>query len=110
MARESDIQAEILLALSRAFHPDGVFWRQNSGSALSPDGARRIKLAPIGSADVVGVLRGRFVEVEVKTRTGKQRPEQAAHQAAVERAGGIYIVARSAEEAISLLRAAMSLV
>lgn len=105
--KERDIQAAILLALSQAFHPRGIFWRQNSGSALSTDGARRIKLAPPGSADIIGVLDGRFAEIEVKTSCGKQRPDQAAHQAAVERAGGIYIIARSPEEAVAALTRAI---
>lgn len=105
MNAEADIHNRILVALCRAFHPDGVFWRQNAGRVRTERGAW-VSLGPTGISDIVGVMRGRPVFVEVKTATGKQRKAQIDFQAAVERAGGIYLVARTPEEAVAALTAA----
>lgn len=105
MNQETDIHNRILVALSKAFHPDGVFWRQNAGRVRTERGAW-VSLGPTGISDIVGVLRGRPVFVEVKTATGKQRKAQIAFQSAVERAGGFYVVARTPEEALAALHAA----
>lgn len=102
---ESEIHNRILVALSQEFHPLGVFWRQNAGRVKSAQG-RWIALGPTGISDVVGVLDGRAVFVEVKTATGKQRDAQRKFQKAVEKAGGFYVVARSPEEAVAALKSA----
>lgn len=109
---ETDIQADILSALGRQDRvlvdrkgqkawvldglykrPGGVFWRANCGG-------RVIRGNPNGTADILGVIHGRPVAIEVKTRTGKQRPSQAHWQAAWEAAGGLYVVVRSVQEAV----------
>jgi hypothetical protein len=102
---ETDIHNRILVALSREFHPRGIFWRQNAGRIRSDRGAW-VSLGPPGIADIVGVIDGRGVFVEVKTKTGKQREAQRKFQKAIEKAGGIYILARSPEEAIEKVEAA----
>lgn len=99
---ETDIHNRILVALSKEFHPRGIFWRQNAGRVRSDRGAW-VSLGPPGISDIVGVIDGRSVFVEVKTANGKQRKAQKNFQAAAERAGGIYIIARSPEDAISQL-------
>lgn len=108
MNKETRLHNEILAALSREFHPSGIFWRQNAGRIRSDRGAW-ISLGPPGIADIVGVLAGRAVFVEVKTSAGRQRKAQKAFQAAAEKAGGIYLVARSPEEAVSALKAASAI-
>ncbi len=103
---ETDIHNRTLVALSREFHPGGIFWRQNAGRIRS-DRGDWVSLGPPGIADIVGVLNGRAVFVEVKTATGKQRDVQKKFQQAVEKAGGIYIVARSPQAAIEGLKNAL---
>jgi len=100
---ETDIHNRILVALSAAFHPNGIFWRQNAGRIRSDRGAW-VSLGPPGIADIVGLIEGRAVFVEVKTEKGKQRKAQKAFQVAAEKAGGIYIVARYPEDAISQIQ------
>ena len=104
---ETDIHNRILVALSKQYHPRGIFWRQNAGRVRSDRGAW-VSLGPPGIADIVGVIDGRAVFVEVKTKTGRQREAQRKFQAAIEKAGGIYLIARSPEEAISGLRARLA--
>lgn len=105
--RETDIHNRTLAALTKAFHPHGIFWRQNSGRVQTADG-RWVLLGPPGIADIVGLVLGQAVFVEVKTASGRQRPAQAAFQHAVEKAGGLYIIARSPEEAVAGLTAGLT--
>ena len=53
-----------------------------------------------GASDLVVVLPGRVMFVEVKTPTGKQSPAQVKFQQTVEALGHEYIVVRSVEETI----------
>lgn len=54
--------------------------------------------------DMVGKTVGLAVQIEVKTPTGTQRPEQKTFQQAVEYRGGIYRLCRSPDEAIGISR------
>ena len=102
---ESRILAEVLVALSEAF-PDGIFWRQNAGKVLSAAG-HWIGLGPVGIADVVGFVQtqwgAQIVFVETKTLKGTLRESQKRFRSAVENKGGIYVVARSATQAVESL-------
>lgn len=104
---ETDLMREILAALSAAHHPDGIFWRVNVGRAINRNGSV-IRFGLAGQADIAGVLRGRHVEVEVKTPSGRQSDAQRRWQAAVERASGIYVLARSVDEALNGVSAGMA--
>lgn len=118
---ETDIQSAILCALGKqgcrlklrkgksvTLELDGlyclpgrVFWRANCGG-LSISG-RPMKGNPSGTADILGVLNGRPVALEVKTETGKQRDTQVHWQAVWESAGGLYAIVRSVGEAIRVV-------
>ncbi|HEX4932379.1 MAG TPA: VRR-NUC domain-containing protein [Gemmatimonadaceae bacterium] len=94
---EGALQDAIRLALRDV--PGLVLWRNNVGTALHADGRRVVYgLAP-GSADLVGCLDGRFVALEVKTATGRVRPEQSVWLACVRSVGGFAAVVRSVDEA-----------
>ena len=88
-AKERDIQRAVLLALSKAFHPNGVFWTADTGVAKSMDGKRTIHFGLPGQPGIQGCLDGRWIGIEVKTQTGRQRPAQVAFQAAIQKAGGL---------------------
>ncbi len=100
---ETEINFEILIAVSRL--PDILCWRNNSGLLFTPTG-KRVRSGVKGSPDIIAVYRGRFIGFEVKTETGKQSLPQKRFQAACERAGGIYAIVRSAEDALSILETA----
>ena len=101
MSNEAVIQAEILLAIGRL--PGSMFWRSNTG-ALPDKTGRVIRFGLVGSPDILGCYMGRFVGIEVKTKTGKQRDAQVNFQRAFERAGGVYVLARSPDDALNALR------
>lgn len=93
---EGALQDAIRLAL--ADEPGLVIWRNNVGVAEHRGARVRYGLA-VGSADLVGILNGRFVALEIKTPTGRASPEQKLWLALVRRHGGFAAVVRSVEEA-----------
>ena len=107
---ESSAQAAVLryLRLDRR-----VAWVQrfNTGAHLTEETQgngkpkrRFIRYAFPGCSDLLGQLRdGRFLAVEVKTRTGRVSATQRAFLATVERNGGVAILARSVEDVSQML-------
>ena len=51
-----------------------------------------------GTADISATIAGRSVKVEVKILKDRQSQAQCEYQQAIERAGGIYVIARSFEQ------------
>lgn len=100
---ERNIQAMILMALSEA---GCLVWRQDTGAYKDPKSGRLIRYGLCkGSSDIIGLCAdGTFLAVEVKTATGRVRPEQETFIAAVKRAGGRAGVARSVEDALDIAR------
>jgi len=72
---ESTFMAELLVALGH--HLPVRCWRQNAG-VFHLAGGMVAKGAPEGAADITGVVipEGWRLEVEVKSATGRMRPEQ----------------------------------
>jgi hypothetical protein len=100
MNPESVIQDAIRVALGT--EPGVVLWRNNCGTAehWTPKGVQRVRygLAP-GSADLVGLVGGRFVALEVKAPKGRVTEEQREWLALVRRFGGFAAVVHSVDEA-----------
>lgn len=94
------IEDGILAACSAA---DCLLWRHPTGTGTTRTG-RFMSFGLVGSGDLVGVCRGRAVVIEVKAGRDRQRPEQVAFQRAWERAGGLYVIARTVEDAVVALR------
>lgn len=82
---------------------DGVWWRNNTGVAVARTGHTIRYGLGNGSADLVGLFRGRFVSVEIKTPTGRQSPEQRQWQQLVEHKQGVYAIVRSEDDAHALV-------
>lgn len=97
--RESQLQDLIRLALGRA--PDLLLYRNNIG--FDPERRVRYGVGGPGGADLIGIFRGRFVAVEIKTVVGKQSDEQREFEALVNARGGTYVVLRSVEDALAWL-------
>ena len=79
-----------------------MFFRVNSGTAKGFGGSF-VKLAPKGTADILGVVNGRAVALEIKTAIGKQSKEQKAWAKAWTERGGVYHVVRSVEQALAVV-------
>lgn len=115
MANEETIlQQQIRLALGR--RPELRLFRNNTGSLLDPKTKRPVQFGLCkGSADLIGWrtvtitpdMVGQqvavFASIEVKTPTGRLRPEQKTWLDAVQAAGGVAGIARSVEDAQQIL-------
>ena len=114
MASEQQIQQHIRLACSTG---DTRLFRNNTGTLKDQHG-RPVQFGLCkGSADLIGWKRvtvtpdmvgqqvAVFLSIEVKTPTGRVRPEQQQWLDAVQAAGGIAGVARSVEDAERLTTA-----
>lgn len=101
---ESQLQQQIRLALGR--EPDLVIWRNSVGVAETNGRKQRFGLCK-GSADLIGIgPGGRFFALEIKTLTGRIRPEQQLFVDLVNRRGGFAAIVRSVDEAWQALTAA----
>lgn len=69
--------------------------------------ARPIRFGLEGSGDILGAVRRRPLAVEMKSLTGRQRVTQQHFERAWVKAGGIYILARSADEAVSTVKSTL---
>ena len=100
---ERDIQKQIMdwLKLKRIFH-----YRQNSGAQLaSYKGKQRFfRFGYKGAPDIVCVINGQYVGLEVKTSAHEQSLAQVEFGVELERAGGKYFVVHSLDEAIECLK------
>jgi hypothetical protein len=83
-------------------------WRaNNAGIRVGEGGSRYAFHGKLGVPDILGILPraavpwasgGRFLGIECKSAEGRQSESQAAFQAECERAGGVYLLVRSAAE------------
>ena len=111
---EQQIQQEIRLAVSKG---DTRVFRNNTGTLRDQHGRPVSFGLARGSADLIGwrtvtitpdMVGQRiavFTSIEVKTPTGRVKPEQQQWLDAVQAAGGIAGVARSVEDALRITTA-----
>jgi hypothetical protein len=128
MTTENVIQAAIRLAVGRIKHARlfrnnrGLFWGgrvvRHDGSTVTLADARRVDCGLVNGAsdligwttvtvtpDMVGQTIAVFTAQEVKTLTGRIRPEQQNFIAQVTAAGGFAGVVRSPDDAVKMVRA-----
>src|SRR5580692_9371360 len=97
--KESETQKAILewLAWKKFFH-----YRNNSGAFVMPETAtharRFFRAGVVGAPDIVCVIAGQYVGIEVKAPRGRQSENQKEFQRQLEEAGGKYILAHSIDD------------
>lgn len=104
--KENRIQAAILTYLKE----QGIFcWRNNNGAVYDAKlGQYRAHNGLKGVGDIIGMLPdGRFLSVEVKTKTGVVSADQQFFIKRCERSGGLCFVARSIEDVKERLNSAL---
>ena len=99
VAVHNQLTEEIIATLNQL--EDVYVWHNQTGAAFR--GKRMIRFGCKGSADIIGTVKGKFVALEVKTGTGRQKEDQKKFQEVVEDAGGFYSIVRSREQAIDLI-------
>lgn len=118
---ETNIQNSIIIAIGG--RADAMAWRNQSGCFRAMDNPDRIiQVGQLGSPDVLSVVAvtitpemvgqtiGVAVGIEVKTDKGKQSEQQKKWQRAFEKKGGIYLLARSQEQAESAVQGLSSII
>jgi hypothetical protein len=65
---------------------------------------RFFRAAAVGAPDIICVVNGQYVGIEVKAPRGRQSDHQKEFQRRLEEAGGKYILAYSIDEIISALQ------
>lgn len=102
MTEHGRLVNECLLALSEA---GALVWKNNVGKARAFDNpARVITYGMVGSADILGLHRGRALAVEIKVGRDRLRARQCAFRDAFQRAGGAWVEARSVADALAVLQ------
>ena len=98
---ESELQSLILLEASKRGHR---LWRSNAGTIKTKHGGV-VKLFPKGYPDLTGFRKtdGKFVVIEVKKSTGRLSEHQKKFAEWGKTQPILYGVARSPEEAISII-------
>jgi hypothetical protein len=94
---------ELVNALLLAFGSriDCRVWKQVTGVFRDLNSNRIMRVGLNGCADLSGItMGGRRLEIEAKTGQAQQNESQKTFQAMIERYAGIYILARSVEQAI----------
>lgn len=76
--------------------------------AQIPGTARTYQTGRPGAADDVWIFKGKAFGIEYKAGADRQSERQARFQQSWERAGGIYIIARSPEQLSGAIRAALA--
>lgn len=106
---ESDIQCDALRVLRKRFPEPGAWVERNNTGATRTPAGRFLRFGlGVGGPDIVLVTHGLLIAIEFKKFGEKLRPEQEAWRARHESAGGVYIVAHSAREAIDGVNAALA--
>jgi hypothetical protein len=110
---ESEIQQEIRVALNKA---DVRAWRNNIAKLKVKGRWINYGLPGVGGSDLIGLVSKTitqdmvgskvavFLAVEVKSKTGKIKPEQQRFIDFIKSKGGIAAVCRSKEEAENLIQ------
>jgi len=100
---EQAIQDSIRVALAQAGY---VVYRTNVGKVKKADGRWFDSGLPSGFPDLIGFKpeNGKIFFIEVKTPKGKRRADQVRFAKNLRDMCAIYGVARSAEEAVSIVR------
>lgn len=56
-----------------------------------------------GTPDIIAIINGKFVGIEVKTKTGKMSADQVLFKKRLEANGGVYVLARSVDNVAHLV-------
>ena len=93
---------DLRVALSEKYGRDAFLQRVNV-IAMATTTRGMVKSCQKGTADLLGVISGYAVAIEVKAGKDRQRESQKNFQECWERAGGVYLICRSVQETMEAL-------
>lgn len=98
MSETNDLNSAVIALINMR---GGFAWRNNTG-ALRSNG-RLVKFGRVGSGDVIGVYRGRFVSIETKTGRDVASKDQLKFAEAINACGGFAGFIRDVYDAVDFL-------
>ena len=93
---------DLRVALSAKYGRDAFLQRVNV-IAMATSTRGMVKSCQKGTADLLGVISGYAVAIEVKAGKDRQSKTQKNFQECWERAGGVYLICRSVQETMEAL-------
>lgn len=69
-------------------------WANNTGVGRDLNSERVVRFGLKGSSDIIGIYKGLFLAIEVKTGNARQSKYQKNFQTMIDKFGGIYVVCR----------------
>ena len=106
--KESVIQAQIIQYLLYLENQGKLFIQRTNNVGLYDQKNRGYRRTPIGQKkgfpDILVLHKGKFIGIEIKTKTGKQTEHQKKMQKMIEKNGGEYYVIRSLNELIEKVK------
>ena len=78
-------------------------WPNNTGVGRDMSGERIIRFGLKGSSDIIGIYKGLFLGIEVKTGNAVQSKDQKNFHSMIKNMGGIYILCKNNVEHIDIL-------
>lgn len=84
-----------------------MYWRQNTSPVYDVKGGsfRRMSVhAKKGVPDILVIIKGKFIGLEVKSKIGKISSDQAEFKKGMEKNGAMYYVVRSLEEVLQVIK------
>ena len=106
-ASETRILHWILAQLRNRYPAPAIWERQGAAMMTNPNGDN-FKVGTKGQADIRGLYRGRYFELEVKKPGEDQRPSQVKREKMINGAGGTYAVVRNPTEAFAVVDRVMN--
>lgn len=82
----------------------GMFWQNDSVGIKGRKRCNRFR--PNGVSDILGVIDGQAIAIEVKAPKGRVLPSQIAFAERYRRAGGLYYIIRSLDDLTELAKIA----
>lgn len=104
----AEVQIQDAIRLALGSDPRVVLWRNNCGKARTDHGVVAYGVGNPGGSDLIGIFDGRFLAIEVKSRTGRSSQAQERFGELVRMKGGIFILARSVEDVVRTLEASVA--
>ena len=105
--KESDIQKPIIDYLQILENRGEIYFNRNNsfaGKITRKNGSKGyIKNNKPGTPDIIFCYKGKYIGFETKTETGKQSDLQKEAEAKIKRAGGLYFIVRSVNQAITII-------
>lgn len=101
VANETELMNEIRATLNRM--PGVRLFRNNCGTAFRQGGGAIVYGLAIGSGDLIGLVRGRFVSLEIKTAHGRVTDDQLRWRDTINALGGVAAIVRSVKQAVEVV-------